>query len=72
MSLEPTSAEFHDVSDGEADACIESCRHAIPINELIGRLLRNMYGRLKIVEKENLFLKGELAQFKAKSPRRDA
>jgi hypothetical protein len=72
MSLEPTSAEFHEVSDAEADACIESCRHAIPINELIGRVLRNMYARLQTLERENKSLKDELSQLKAKLPRRSA
>ena len=30
----------------------EYCKHAIPHNEMLGRLIRNMYGRLQALEKE--------------------
>ena len=50
MSDEPTVAKFHDVDDEEADKAVESMEHAIPHNEAIGRVLRNMYARLKKLE----------------------
>ena len=31
---------------------LSTCNHAIPHNEMIGRLIRNMYGRLQVLEKE--------------------
>ena len=45
--------EFHEISDVEADQAMETCKKAIPNNELIGRVLRNMYKRLQVLEKEN-------------------
>ena len=57
MSAEPTKDEFHEVGDKEADEAVESCKRAIPINELIGRLLRNMYGRIQALEREVADLK---------------
>jgi hypothetical protein len=44
--------ELHSVGDAEADAVFEYCKHAIPHNEMIGRIIRNMYGRLQVLEKE--------------------
>ena len=44
--------ELHTVDDAEADAVFEYCKHAIPHNEMLGRLIRNMYGRLQALEKE--------------------
>ncbi len=58
MGSEPTSEEFHEVCDAEADDIVEVCKHAIPHNEWLGRLVRNMYGRLQILEKEVSELKG--------------
>ena len=63
LSAEPTVGEFHEVDNAEADAVIEACKHGIPHNEAVGRLLRNMYGRLQVVEKE-------LAALKAAKPKR--
>ena len=55
--------ELHTVDDAEADAVIESASHQILPNEAIGRVIRNMYGRLQALEKEN-------AELKAKKPKR--
>ena len=44
--------ELHVVDDAEADAVFEYCKHAIPHNEMLGRIIRNMYGRLQVLEKE--------------------
>jgi hypothetical protein len=52
LSDEPTETEFHEVSNQEADEVIETCKHAVPHNEAIGRVLRNIYTRLKTAEKE--------------------
>ena len=49
--------ELHTVDDAEADAVFEYCKHAIPHNEMIGRIIRNMYGRLQVLEKEVAALK---------------
>ena len=40
------AGELHEVDDAEADAVFEDCKHAIPHNEMLGRLIRNMYGAL--------------------------
>jgi hypothetical protein len=50
LSEEPTVGKFHDVGDEEADEAIESMQHSIPHNEAIGRVLRNVYGRLQKLE----------------------
>jgi len=44
--------KFHEVGDAEADAVFEASCHQILPNEAIGRILRNMYGRLKTAEKK--------------------
>ncbi len=44
--------ELHAVDNVEADAVFEYCKHAIPHNEMFGRIIRNMYGRLQSLEKE--------------------
>ena len=49
--------ELHIVDDAEADAVFEYCKHAIPHNEMLGRIIRNMYGRLQVLEKEVAALK---------------
>jgi len=63
LGSEATAEEFHDVGDAEADAIVEACKHAIPHNEWLGRLVRNMYGRIQSLEKE-------VADLKAKKPKR--
>jgi len=57
LGSEATAEEFHEVGDVEADAVIEACKHAIPHSEWLGRLVRNMYGRIKSLEKEVADLK---------------
>ena len=49
--------ELHIVDDAEADAVFEFCKHAIPHNEMLGRIIRNMYSRLQVLEKEVADLK---------------
>ena len=49
--------ELHSVDDAEADAVFEYCKHAIPHNEMLGRIIRNMYSRLQVLEKEVAALK---------------
>ena len=44
--------ELHTVDTAEADAVFEYCKHAIPHNEMLGRIIRNMYGRLQALEKD--------------------
>jgi hypothetical protein len=52
MAELPGLDELHAVDNVEADAVFEYCKHAIPHNEMIGRIVRNMYGRLRVLEKE--------------------
>ena len=63
--------EFHEVSDVEADEAIKFCEKAIPHNELLGRVLRNIYKRLQILEKENASFKEELEKLKPKRKARE-
>ncbi len=63
MSDEPSQGEFHEVGDKEADDIVEACKHAIPHNEWLGRLVRNMYGHIQKLEHE-------VAELKAKKPKR--
>jgi hypothetical protein len=55
---------LHEVDDTEADKTYEDIKHMIPHNVMIGNLLRNMYPRLQVLEKENKSLKKELASLK--------
>jgi hypothetical protein len=57
LSNEPTEGEFHVVGDAEADAIISEMKHAIPHNEWLGRVVRNMYGRIQGLEVEVAELK---------------
>jgi len=52
MAELPGLEELHTVDNAEANAVFEYCKHAIPHNEMLGRLIRNMYGRLQVLEKE--------------------
>lgn len=52
MAELPGLEKLHAVDNSEADAVFEYCKHAIPHNEMIGRIIRNMYGRLQVLEKE--------------------
>jgi hypothetical protein len=49
--------ELHSVDNSEADAVFDYCKHAIPHNEMISRIIRNMYGRLQVLEREFAELK---------------
>jgi hypothetical protein len=66
LSDEPTEEEFHEVDNVEADAVIEACGHVIPHNEAVGRLVRNMYGRIQKLEQEVADLKAK--KFKRSGP----
>jgi len=57
MAEMPGLEELHTVDDAEADAVFEYCKHAIPHNEMISRLIRNMYRRLQVLEIEVAALK---------------
>lgn len=52
MAELPGLEELHAVENVEADAVFEYCKHAIPHNEMIGRIIRNLYERLRVLEKE--------------------
>ena len=43
---------FHEVDDAEADGVIEASSHAIMHNEALGRVIRNMYRRIQVLEKQ--------------------
>ena len=57
MAQLPSEGELHSVDNAEADDVFEYCKHAIPHNEMLSRLIRNMYERLQVLE-------GELAELK--------
>ncbi len=61
-----TANESHFVLDIEADSAIGSCKHAIPHNDLIGRLPHNIYNRLQDLEKETPYLKQSLQELDEK------
>jgi hypothetical protein len=61
--------KFHEVDDAEADGVIEASSHAILHNEAFGRVIRNMYGRLQVLEKEIAELK-DSQKSKVEMPRR--
>jgi hypothetical protein len=57
MAQLPSEGELHKVDNDEADDVFEFCKHAIPHNEMLSRIVRNMYGRLQVVEREIAELK---------------
>ena len=57
MAQLPGEGELHAVDNDEADGVFEYCKHAIPHNEMLSRLIRNMYGRLRVLEREIADLK---------------
>ena len=59
MSDEPVVEELHMVDNAEADAVFEYCKHAIPHNEMLGRVVRNMYARIQKLEVEVAEVKAE-------------
>jgi hypothetical protein len=52
MAELPAEGKFHAVDDAEADAVIEASSHAIMHNEALGRVIRNMYLRIQVLEKQ--------------------
>jgi hypothetical protein len=68
MAELPGLEELHAVNNAEADAVFEYCKHAIPHNEMLGRIIRNMYGRLQTLERELTSLKSEAQKPKRSVP----
>jgi hypothetical protein len=64
----PAEGKFHTVDNAEADAVIEASTHAIMHNEALGRVIRNMYGRIQALEKEVAELKAS-PKSKAEKPK---
>jgi hypothetical protein len=58
MAELPADGKFHAVDDAEADAVIEASSHAIMHNEALGRVIRNMYQRIQVLEKQVCSQKG--------------
>jgi hypothetical protein len=52
MAELPAIGRLHEVDDNEADVVIEFCSRAIPHNEMLGRVVRNMYKRIQQLETE--------------------
>ena len=69
MAQLPGEGELHAVENNEADDVFEYCKKAIPHNEMLGRLVRNMYGRLQVLEREIAEFKSA-QKSKAKMPER--
>jgi hypothetical protein len=65
VAEKPVKGEFHVVSNAEADAIVEDLKHAIPHNEWLGRIVRNMYSRLQTLEEEVEDLRGQLGAQKS-------
>ena len=61
MAELPAQGKLHEVDNAEADGIIEAANHQLLHNEAIGRVIRNMFGRIQALEKEN-------AELKAKQP----
>jgi hypothetical protein len=53
----PAEGKFHAVDDAEANAVIADSSHMILHNEMIGRVLRNIYSRIQDLEVEVAELK---------------
>ena len=71
MAEESAVGKFHVVDNAEADDVIVVSEHAILHNEMIGRVLRNMYGRIQHLEKELAVSRGlETEKLKAVKPKR--
>lgn len=51
MAELPAEGKLHPVTNEEAQAVITFCENAIPHNEMIGRVLRNLFGRVQQLEK---------------------
>ena len=68
MAELPAEGKFHVVDDAEADAVIEASTHMILHNEALGRVIRNMYGRIQSLEKEVKGLKAKRAKPKTGGP----
>jgi hypothetical protein len=52
MAELPGENELHSVDNSEANEVFEYCKHAIPHNEMLSRIVRNMYLRLQVLERE--------------------
>jgi hypothetical protein len=50
MAEKSAEGKLHEVDDVEADAVIDFAGRAIPHNEMLGRVVRNMYKRIQQLE----------------------
>ena len=50
MAEKSAEGKLHEVDDAEADDVIEFASRAIPHNEMLGRVVRNMYKRIVQLE----------------------
>lgn len=70
MAEKSAEGKLHEVDDAEADAVIEFASRAIPHNEMLGRVVRNMYKRIQVLEAQvkDLQAKPKKAAAKAGGP----
>ena len=70
MAEKSAEGKLHEVDDAEADAVIEFASRAIPHNEMLGRVVRNMYKRIVQLEAQvkDLQAKPKKAATKAGGP----
>ncbi|MCW3998941.1 MAG: hypothetical protein NWE93_01720 [Candidatus Bathyarchaeota archaeon] len=70
MAEKSAEGQLHEVDDAEADAVIEFASRAIPHNEMLGRVVRNMYKRIQQLEAQvkELQAKPKKAAAKAGGP----
>ena len=70
MAELPAVGRLHEVDDAEADEVIEFASRAIPHNEMLGRVVRNMYKRIVQLEAQvkDLQAKPKKAAAKAGGP----
>jgi hypothetical protein len=59
--------KLHEVDDAEADAVIEYASKAIPHNEMLSRVIRNMYKRIQRLEAQVKDLQAKTKKVAAKA-----
>ena len=67
MAEKSAEGKLHEVDDTEADAVIEFASRAIPHNEMLGRVIRNMYKRIQQLEAQVKDLQAEPKKAAAKA-----
>jgi uncharacterized small protein (DUF1192 family) len=65
MAEKSAEGKLHVVGDAEADEVIEYASRAIPHNEMLSRVVRNMYKRIQVLEAEVAALKAGKSAKKA-------